>query len=100
MSTIWTMIDRDDAEWEAAWAALDERVDREHVDPATGERWEYMGSVRQSDGWVHQFRHRRYAGRGRDLAVPGRTNLQVPASDSFQPTKVAELGGGLVGRMG
>lgn len=96
----WTMLDRDTEEWEAAWAALEERVDAEYVDPESGEGWQYMGTVRATptSPWKHQFRHRRYVGRGRHIQEPGRTSIHVSASDAFRPSLVREMGGGpLVG---
>lgn len=94
----WTMIDRNSPEWAAMWAALQERVEADYVCPDTGEVWQYMGTKRAtpSHPWKHEFRHRRYVGRGRVISVPGRTVLEISASDSFHPELVRDVHG-LVG---
>jgi hypothetical protein len=67
----------DRAEWDAAWRALlsvtgDADQAAEH--PASGEVWQYMGTVLVGDSAVHQFRHRHHPRTGT------RYNVEVPAT--------------------
>lgn len=87
------MLVPDTPEWDRAWSALGDPVAE---DPDSGETWQYMGSVRQSDGlWYHEFRHRCLPV-GYHVAMPpilgnitrqanGRVNVAVPAAREWTP---------------
>lgn len=49
----------DDPGWTRAWRAVGERYgDPACEDRASGEVWQYMGSVIEGEGGRHEFRHR------------------------------------------
>lgn len=57
MEMFW--VPRDTPEWTAMWNALQSEVGSiETPDAQSGEYWQYMGSAKDPDGAVHEFRHR------------------------------------------
>ena len=51
--------------------------------PDCGETWQYMGTVENGSGYVHEFRHRHHPDTG------GRLSARVPADPSWKPEEKA-----------
>ena len=52
-------LDEGSQEWDRAWSEIARRYgDTACECPATGETWQYMGTVESADRYEHQFRHR------------------------------------------
>jgi hypothetical protein len=67
-------------EWFHAWKGLvDVTGDTDHVavDPQSGEAWQYLGTVRWPEGWLHEFRHRWHP------RLQQRWCVRVPASETW-----------------
>lgn len=52
-------------EWNAAWDRAVPRENKEELNEACGEVWQYMGTWLVNDCWVHQFRHRSHPKTGK-----------------------------------
>jgi hypothetical protein len=51
-------IERGSEEWERMWSLVDDG--KPMLDDGTGEVWQYMGTVKRLDEWMHEFRHRHH----------------------------------------
>jgi hypothetical protein len=68
-----------------AWAyILNEFGDFDCLDPESDERWQYMGSFKDGEIWMHEFRHRALSG------APFYTRRAYPASKEWKPLPFRE----------
>jgi hypothetical protein len=59
------LIKKDSTEWNSMWEVLEnhpinEGLEDPRVADYEGEQWQYMGSYRQGDKLIHDFRHRNH----------------------------------------
>jgi hypothetical protein len=59
------LLKKDSAEWNAMWETLEnhpinEGLTEPRIADNDGEQWQYMGSYRQGDKLIHDFRHRNH----------------------------------------
>jgi len=59
------LIKIDSLEWDYMWKWLSDHpindgLDEPSIVDNNGEKWQYMGSLRQGDKTIHQFRHRNH----------------------------------------
>jgi hypothetical protein len=81
------LIDWESPEWEFMWNwlenhPLNQGLDSPSLASNNGEHWQYMGSLKQKDRILHQFRHRNH---------PVTNNIQtvsVQSSDLFTPDQI------------
>ena len=76
------LIKQDSPEWEYMWGFLDshpinEGIEEPRVALNEGEAWQYMGSFKQEDKVIHEFRHRYHP------TTLNRYNLKFKASENF-----------------
>jgi hypothetical protein len=73
-------LDEGSQEWDRAWSEIARRYgDTACECPATGEMWQYMGTVERAGHLVHEFRHRNLPARN------ARVYDQVVASFGWLP---------------
>ena len=77
-------------EWDRAWAEIERRYgDTACECPATGEVWQYMGTVERTGRYEHQFRHRNLP------AHKARVYDHVVASFEWRPEHEAQPASGV-----
>jgi hypothetical protein len=59
------LLKKDSTEWNAMWEKLEnhpinEGLTEPRIADNDGEQWQYMGSYRQGDKLIHDFRHRNH----------------------------------------
>jgi hypothetical protein len=84
------IIERDTSEWIDMWEKLEKHPINEGIENPrlalnSGELWQYMGSFRQGDKVLHEFRHREHP----------RTNkverIVFYASDKFNSEQISKV---------
>ena len=88
------LIKQDSAEWNYMWDKLASHPINEGIeDPSLaineGEGWQYMGSLKQNERVIHQFRHRKHIkfGRREDISFNGSDNLTEADIEKHIPVK-------------
>lgn len=76
------LIEPNSPEWDFMWNWLsnhpiNENIEEPSVAQNNGESWQYMGSFKQEERVIHEFRHRNHP------ATNLIQNLKVHASDAF-----------------
>jgi hypothetical protein len=78
------LIEQKSPEWDSMWKWVAEHPINENIEHPTvalndesGEAWQYMGSFRQKNKVIHEFRHRHHpkTGRREYLKVAGSVNI-------------------------
>ncbi len=81
------LIEQNSQEWEYMWNWLAAHpINEGIVEPTTalnnGEAWQYMGSFKQDDRVIQEFRHRNHP------RTNSRQNLKVNASETFTTNQI------------
>ena len=81
------LIERDSPEWEYMWKWLAEHPINKSLDEPSvalndGEAWQYIGSYKQGEKVVHEFRHRFHP------VTKEKKLLSVSASKDFTPEQI------------
>lgn len=83
------LIEPNSTEWDYMWQWLnDHPINKDIEQPSLamneGEAWQYMGSFKQNERVIHQFRHRFHP------VTQGRKDLSVKASDTFTKEQISK----------
>lgn len=81
------LIEPNSPEWEYMWKWLEEHPINKDIEEPTlamneGEAWQYMGTFKQDDRIIHEFRHRNHPATGL------RQYLKVSGSDTFTQEQI------------
>ena len=79
------LIKPESPEWDFMWKWLEDHPLNKDIDtlaPNEGEHWQYMGSLKQKDRLLHQFRHRKHP------VTNTVQNVSVQSSEAFTPDQI------------
>lgn len=83
------IVQKDSPEWEYMWSWLENHpVNKDIEEPRValheGEAWQYMGSFKNKDKVVHEFRHRKHP------VTNNRYTASVSGSDDFTNEQIED----------
>lgn len=81
------LIEPDSIEWNYMWEWLSSHpinkgIENPSIALHEGEAWQYMGSLKEKERTIHQFRHRNHP------VTNGVESLSVSASDGFSDNQI------------
>ncbi len=83
------LIDPNSSEWQYMWEwlanhPLNKGIENPKIAEYEGEAWQYMGSFKQGEKVIHEFRHRIHP------VTQSRQNVKVEASENFTPNQITK----------